>query len=199
MAFGSIVVADNRLHALGQAKYNHYKDELHAVGDTVGCNGEVAIVAVRAQSLVDDDDHYACSSIYKERRETDTQYSFYYIALEAVYAALEMEQFIRVAEHSYLPYEGCALCQYCCECGTSYAPSKYENECWCQYHVHHDCYNGGYHRLFWMSCRAQGCVYSKIEMGDDVAQQYNLHEIACERQSVLTGAEEYQDFVKEYE
>lgn len=107
---GSPVVAHDGLHALVYAHDDHEEEEDDSVDDTIGSEGVVA--SVLAHALVDEQHYEAGAGVEEEGGEADDENLAYDLGLEAVDAALQMNELALPAQYEELHDEADGLGEY---------------------------------------------------------------------------------------
>ena len=83
-----------------------------------------------------------------------------------------------------------------CGCSAD-TPMKDEDEEDVERDVHQHCEDCSRHGLPRLACCTQHSVHAEVHVGDDVAEQNDLHETARIRNGVFTGSEEIKNGVEE--
>ena len=192
---GAVVISGYGLHALVKAHHYHDEEEGDAVGYAVGSDGEVASVGLKA--FVDEYDHDAGAEVHQEGGHADGEGVGDYLALEAEGAATDVYQLALVGEYLQLPAEGYHLGQHGGRGGSADAHVEDVDEDGGEDDVDEHGADGGVHGFLGMAGGAEHGVESQVHVGDDVAKEDDLHEVARIGEGGVAGTEEVEDGVDE--
>ena len=191
----TIVVSRDWLHALVQSHAYHHEHEYEPVAYAVGSDAQVS--AVFAQLLVYEKRYQTRRGIHEERSETYRKRILGHTHVQAHDAFLEMEGSCPVAEVLHHHNHCNSLRDDRRPCRSCYAHIETEYEYRVQDGVEEHCEYSERHGLLRVSRRPHGRVESEIKVGDDVADQDDLHVFLCVWEGVLAGTEEVQNRVYE--
>jgi hypothetical protein len=192
---GSIVVADDGLHALGDTDSEHDEKDQDAVDDTERAHGKVA--SGTQEAAVDNDGDGAGTSVYQEGRHADGEDGQNDAPSQTVDSGPEVDGAVWLAEVEDNPCqtddlrnEGGGGC-------TCHSPLEDKDEERGQDEVDDNRQHHGVHRLLGVSRRAHDVVEVEKGMGDGHAQKNDPHEVVGVGQRLFAGAEEKQDILQE--
>ena len=192
---GAEVVADDGLHAHGQAHDNHQVEHQEAVDDAVGADGHVAPVV--AQGVVDDDDDDAGRHVHQEGGHADGEDVAHDAPLQMQEASLQADVVMLVEKVVQHPKHADELRDDGGQCRPAYAPAELEDEQRRQDDVAQHAGHRRQHRLLGMARGAHHVVHANHHVGKGRACQDDLHEIPRVGQRLVACAEEAQDVVQE--
>ena len=192
---GTIVVAGYWLHALADAHHHHDEEERDAVYNAVGGYRDVATMIL--QSFVDQDDNQTGTHLNAEWGEADFQDILHDAAFQSIDAFVKMDEVFRIAHHDPHINQCEHLRQDCGDGGSTDAHVEREDEQGVEDGVHDHRGDGGSHGHMWMSGGAQRGVQTKIEMGDHIAQQDDVHVFMGIANGAGTGTEKVEQRVDE--
>ena len=188
------VVAGNGLHALIQSNHNEDNEREQTGDDAIGAHGCVA--AIFGHGTGDDDAHQGCAGIDQKLWQSDEDGLAHDAPVRAEDVEREMNGVFLVGKKIDLPAEHRHLRQHRGEGSARNAPAEAEDEEGTESGIDEDTAEGGVHGQSGAVGGAQLGVQSIEEMGEDVTQKDDVHELPRIGQGGIARTKGAQDGVE---